>query len=197
MHKVIKESTDSFENYEYAKTKSEVEQFFWHTFCNNYLEIVKDRLYNPQVRGEAERKSSQCALYQSLLAILKMMGPIMPHITEEIYQLYFAEREEKKSVHISLWPEFNQNMVDEKAELAGDLGVDIINTVRKYKSEQQLSMKEDFTRLIVGNDDLEFHAMIKSIEADLKAVLNVKEVVFVGKTSLESDKFNLKIGLVK
>ncbi len=197
LHKVIKESTDSFENYEYAKTKSEVEQFFWHTFCNNYLEIVKDRLYNPQVRGEAERKSSQYALYQSLLAILKMMGPIMPHITEEIYQLYFAEKEGKKSLHISAWPEFNQKFVDEKAELAGDLGVDIINTVRKYKSEQQLSLKEDFTRLIVGNDDLEFHAMIKSIEADLKAVLNVKEVVFVGKTSLESDKFNIKIGLVK
>ncbi|HLD39737.1 MAG TPA: class I tRNA ligase family protein, partial [Candidatus Nanoarchaeia archaeon] len=197
LHKVIKESTTSFENYEYAKTKAEVEQFFWHTFCDNYLEIVKDRLYNPQVRGAEQRKSAQYALYQSLLSILKMAAPIMPHITEEIYHLYFADREKKKSIHVSLWPLFAPKLVDEKAELAGDLGVDIINAVRKYKSEQQLSMKEGFTRLVLGNEDLEFREMIKSMEADLKAVLNVKEIVFVGETSLESDKFNVKIGLVK
>ncbi len=197
LHKVIKESTNSFDNYEYARTKAEVEQFFWHTLCDNYMEIVKDRLYNPQIRGQKERKSAQDALYQTLLAVLKMAAPIMPHITEEIYQLYFAKHEEKKSIHISAWPEFNQKLIDEKAELVGDLGIDIINTVRKYKSEQQLSMKEGFARLILGNEDLEFHSMIKSIEADLKAVLNVQEIVFVGQTSLESEKFNVKIGLVK
>ncbi len=197
LHKVIKESTDSFENYEYSRNKAEVENFFWHTFCDNYLEIIKDRLYNPDRRGKEQRKSAQYALYHSLLVILKMTAPIMPHITEEIYHLYFAQKEGKKSIHLSLWPEFNQKLVDEKAELSGDLGVDIINAVRKYKSEQQLSMKEGFIRLILGNDDLEFHAMIKSMEADLKAVLNVKEIVFMGKTSLESDKFNVKIGLVK
>lgn len=197
LHKVIKESTDSFEHHDYAKTKSEVENFFWHTFCDNYMEIVKDRLYNPDVRGTEERKSAQQALYATLSSILKMIAPIMPHITEEIYGLYFAEKEGKESIHLSSWPESNQNLIDEKIELSGDLGVDIINAVRKYKSEQQLSMKEGFTRLILGNDDLEFHQMIKSMEADLKAVLNVKEIVFVGKTSLESDKFNIKIGLIK
>ena len=95
------------------------------------------------------------------------------------------------------YSEFNLKFVDEKAELTGDLGVDIINTVRKYKSGQQLSLKEGFTRLILGNDDLEFHKMVKSMEADLKAVLNVKEIVFAGKTSLESEKFGIKIGITK
>ena len=90
-----------------------------------------------------------------------------------------------------------QKLIDEKTELVGDMGVDIINTVRKYKSEQQFSMKEGFARLVLGNDDLEFHEMIKSMEADLKAVLNVKEIVFAGQTSLESEKFGIKIGLVK
>ena len=197
LHKMNKESTESFENYEYARAKSAAENFFWHILCDNYMEIVKDRLYNPQVRGKEQRESAQYALYQTLLSVLKMVAPIMPHITEEIYQLYFAAREGKKSIHISSWPESNQKIIDEKAELAGDLGVDIINTVRKYKSEQQLSMKEEFTRLIVGNEDLEFHEMIKSMQADLKAVLNVKEVVFTGKTTLESEKFNVRIGLVK
>ena len=108
----------------------------------------------------------------------------MPHITEEIYHLYFADREKKKSIHVSLWPLFAPKLVDEKAELAGDLGVDIINAVRKYKSEQQLSMKEGFTRLVLGNEDLEFREMIKSMEADLKAVLNVKEIVLASSSEV-------------
>ena len=66
-----------------------------------------------------------------------------------------------------------------------------------YDNIVAMASEEGFTRLILGNDDLEFHTMIKSIEADLKAVLNVKEIVFAGETSLESEKFNVKIGLVK
>ncbi|MFC1686823.1 valine--tRNA ligase, partial [Nanoarchaeota archaeon] len=85
LNKLIEESTESFEKYEYSKTKSEVENFFWHTFCDYYLEISKDRLYNPDKRGIASKKSGQKVVYTTILSILKMMAPIMPHITEEIY----------------------------------------------------------------------------------------------------------------
>src|SRR3989344_6867620 len=88
LNKLILDCTDSFDKYEYSRTKAEVENFFWHTFCDQYLEIVKDRLYNPEKRGENQRKSGQAALYQTLNSILKLMAPIMPHITEEIYQSY-------------------------------------------------------------------------------------------------------------
>ena len=56
LHMVIKESTVSMEQFEYGRAKAAVENFFWHTFCDNYLEIVKDRLYNPQIRGATQRK---------------------------------------------------------------------------------------------------------------------------------------------
>ena len=84
LHKVIMNSTLSLEKYEYSRTKQEVEVFFWHVLCDNYLEIVKDRLYNPDNRGVRERKSAQKALYDSILGVLKLMAPIMPHITEDL-----------------------------------------------------------------------------------------------------------------
>jgi len=46
LNKVVKNCTDSFEHFEYSKAKSEVENFFWNTYCDYYLEIVKNRLYN-------------------------------------------------------------------------------------------------------------------------------------------------------
>ncbi len=197
LQKLIKECTETFEAYEYSRTKAAVENFFWHTLCDHYLEIVKDRLYNAQTRGAEARKSAQYVAYHSLLGIIKMMAPIMPHITEEIYNIYFAAKERKKSVHLSTWPEFDEDLVDEQAELAGDLGVDIINCVRKFKSQQQWSMKEELTKLVLISDEKDFLQTIKSIEGDLKAVLNAKEVVFSGKTSLETERFGVKVGVEK
>lgn len=197
LHRLIEESTLSFEKYEYSKTKAEVEKFFWQIFCDNYLEIAKDRLYNPDQRGEKAKKSGQQALYLSLLSVLKIMAPIMPHITEEIYHLYFNEKEEIKSIHLAPWPEFDPRFIDPKAELIGDLGVDIIATVRKYKSERQVSLKEELQELILSSDEKDFKAMISEIEADLKAVLKVKKISFNGRTELETERFAVKVGIVK
>ena len=205
LHKVIQTSTETFDNYEYSRTKAEVEQFFWHLFCDQYLEIVKDRLYNPGLRGEEAKRSAQTTLYLTLLGILKMMAPIMPHITEEIYQLFFAEKEQKEqkkerkksSIHLSSWPTFNVKMIDEKAELAGDVGVDIINVVRKYKSENQLSLKEEIAELVIVSEEAEFKEMIVQVQHDLKAVLNAKKITFSGETSLKSEQFSFKIGIHK
>ncbi len=216
LQKLIQECTESFENYEYVRTKMEVEQFFWHKFCDQYLEIVKDRLYNPSIRGEAQRTSAQYALYQSLLAILKLISPITPHITEEIYQLYFKDKENESknnnrnnsknnnisSIHISSWPRSDNNLIDEQAELAGDLGVDIISAVRKYKSEQQLSMKDELNELVlVSEENLgegeKFEDLIESIKADLKAVLKIKKIIYKGKTTLETEQFKIKIVINK
>ena len=85
-NKVLKNSTSSFELYEYAKSKGEVDYFFWKVFADNYLEIVKNRVYN----GTKEEKDSAFyTLYNILLGILKMMAPFTPFITEELYQIYF------------------------------------------------------------------------------------------------------------
>ncbi|HLD00700.1 MAG TPA: valine--tRNA ligase [Candidatus Nanoarchaeia archaeon] len=197
LNRMIKESTESFENYEYFKSKSEVENFFWHTFCDNYLEIVKDRLYNPDQRGNEPRQAAQFALSESLLSLLKLISPIMPHITEEVYQLYFNKIEGKKSIHLSSWPKYNSKLINESAEKAGDLGVEIISLVRKYKSESQMSLKEELSSLILISKEKEFANLIKVIEDDLKAVLNVKNILFKGKTCLESDKFRFKLGVEK
>ncbi len=197
LQKVIKESTEALDIYEFSKCKAEVEKFFWQSFCDYYLEIVKDRLYNPTIRGAAERRSAQQGLYSAVLDILKLVAPIMPHITEEVFHLYFAEREKCKSIHLSSWPELDERLIDEKVEMVGDLGIDIISTVRKFRAIEQLSPKVEFAELVLVSDEGDFEAMVKSIESDLRAVLNVKEIKFSGETSLESERFGVKVGVKK
>ncbi len=212
LQKVIAAATSSFEAYEYARAKAEAEYFFRSIFCDNYLEIVKDRLYNPDKRGEDARRSSQVALYHAVLGSLKMLAPIMPYITDEIYSHYFAKQEGLKSIHRSSWPELAEQWSfadeQEQAELVGDIGLDIIAAVRKFKSEQQLSLKAELSELVLvapqgeevqkieGLEKLGgFEAAVKSMEADLKAVLKVEKISFSGKAGSVSEKFALGIGV--
>lgn len=197
LQKLIKVSTESFDQYEYSRSKAEVENFFWHVFCDYYLEIVKDRLYNPERRGVSARQSAQLGMYQGLLNVLKLMAPIMPHITEEIYQLYFVRPEKKKSIHIADWPKANEKLIDDFSEGVGALGVDIIDTVRKFRAANQMSMKDELQEVVVMSELPDFQKKIGMIIDDLKAVMKVKEMKFTGNTTLESETFKIRIGITK
>lgn len=175
MHNLIKIATDSFDNYEFSRSKSETEKFFWQSLCDNYLEIAKDRLYNPDVRGEEARLSAQFTLYNAILTCLKLMAPITPHFTEEIYQLFFKDKEKHKSIHISEWPVFGKKLVDEKVEKAGDSCVVVISAVRKFKAENQLSLKEEIKRIVIEYEDSD---SLQPFLDDLKATTKANEIVF-------------------
>ena len=162
---LIKDVTKSFEEYEYSKSRQEVERFFWNVFCDNYLEIVKWRVYNG---NKAEKESAFYVLYQSLLTVLKLIAPIMPFITEEIYQNYFRKNEKIKSIHICEWP---------KSEKAGktdefDLLVDILGKVRQAKSQANKSMKAEILLSIEKKNKNK----LKDLLEDLKHVVNAVEI---------------------
>jgi len=192
LSRIIKESTEFFNNYEYSHTKLETDKFFWQKFCDNYLEIIKDRLYNPGKRGKEARVSAQYSLYHTLLTIIKLMAPIMPFITEEIYQLHYRKYEmsetqrvseyarkskisdKAKSIHLTKWPDIN--MVDEHAEHVGDFVVKVVEFVRKQKSEKQLSLKTPVKKLIIKSkvEEKDFD----NVEADIKAATNTEHIVY-------------------
>ncbi len=177
LQKVIKNCTEYFECYEYSKAKQEVEQFFWNVYCDNYLEIVKDRLYNPGNYHKGARESAQYALYEATLNLLKLIAPIMPYITEEIYQMHFAVKEGEKSIHISGWPEYNPDLSDNNAELSGDYLVGILAAVRKFKSEKSLSLKQEISLLVIDAAK-DKRSAIELVLPDLKATTMAKDIEF-------------------
>ena len=83
------------DKYEYGLAKIHFEDFFWKDFCDNYLEMVKVRLYKPELfeNGEEKKLAAQWTLYQVYYAIIRLIAPYTPHIAEEIYQDYFKQFE--------------------------------------------------------------------------------------------------------
>ncbi|MBI2135893.1 valine--tRNA ligase [Candidatus Woesearchaeota archaeon] len=185
LNELIKNCTESFDNYEYAKPKLAAEKFFWHTFCDNYLEIVKDRFFNRQSYTEDEVLSAQYTLYNTILAILKIIAPIMPHITEEIYHIYFAEAEKQKSIHVSEWPKENrlwdakgdatQNKDAVQALAAGNLAIEVISAVRRYKTENKMAMNLEVAGAVIKCKK-EDKKLIELVLNDIKNTVKIKEL---------------------
>ncbi len=188
---IVKRSNELFMKYEYSHVKLAMENFFWHTFCDNYLEIVKDRIYNPEERGEKQRLSAQYTLYKVLDGIMKMMAPIMPHITEEIYQLYLKKDQKVKSIHLTRTPEFDEAVHDESAESAGDLAVYIVEKARAAKSDQNLSLKTEVKKISVQGKISP--VVFDEMKADLLGTTKALEIVYeeLPKASEADDKVDI------
>ncbi len=173
---LIEECTEAFENYEYSKVKSETEKFFWHVFCDNYLEIVKDRLYNPDKRGNEARKSAEFVLYHTFFDLIKLFASIMPFITEELYFRYYKNTLKKNSVHILQWPE--KRGIGMEVLEAGDKFVDAVSFVRKEKTKKGKSLKEEIKILVCDE-------ILRDAEDDLKAVTHAQAVGYGDELRLE------------
>ena len=166
---LVQNCTKSFEKYEYSRAKQDIEQFFWKDFCDNYLEIVKKRVY--QGSGDA-KKSAQYTLYKSLLTLLKLIAPIMPFVTEEIYQEHFKKTEKDKSIHISAWPVTEIVQKDLDGFSSYTVFKFVIGMIRQEKSNAQKSMNSECVLTL----DKQKLKDIKGLEEDLKSVMNVSEI---------------------
>ncbi len=188
LSRVIKACTDSFERYEYSKAKSEVEVFFWHVFTDYYIEMVKDRLYNPGNYSKVAVASARYTLYKALLSIVKLFAPIMPHITEELYQNYFREFEKSKSVHSSCWPE--PGKLYEKEEKAGDMAVAIIAAIRKFKTDNNMSMNEPLKKVVIDNKG------VSTLLNDIKSTMKIENIA-IGKADGIETESGMKLSITK
>jgi valyl-tRNA synthetase len=165
LNDLVIELTNNFEKYEYSKARLELEKFFWNVFSSNYLEIVKKRIYNES----GNRKiSAQFTLYHSLFTILKLMAPIMPFVTEEIYQKYYKKNEKTESIHLTKWPETKK--IKESNNL--DLFIDVLSKIRQEKSLKQKPMNSEIILTITKKDKDKLKKLIK----DLQEVSNAKEI---------------------
>lgn len=189
--KVIEQSQEAFEKYDYARAKALWTEFFMNDVCDNYLEIVKQRLWQKQ----DNYKSAQKTLYKVLFESIKGLASILPFITEEVYQKFFKQYEGEESIHLTNYP---INELSIELDMGYVLFVDIVSAVRTKKSQLQISQKELLEEDTLKELLQEFSGpknaiqFIKDNKQDLQNVINtiiedklidqIEESKFVGKT---------------
>ena len=172
LQSVIERTTSAFKAYDYQTAKNEVESFFWHDLADNYLEMVKKRLYD-----NSSSDGACYTLYQALSATIKLFAPLLPHVTERIYQGLFTADEGVESIHNSAWPQVDARWVDAAAVITGTHLIDVATTVRRYKSDNNLSLSTELAGLYLTVDDAEMAASLIAATTDLISITRAKNVV--------------------
>ncbi len=179
---MLRRFENNLEKYEIGLAIGELEKFFW-SYCDDYIEIIKNRVYKPEIYGENARKSGLYAAYHTLLGMIKCFAIYIPHVTEEIYQGYFAAQEDAVSVHVSeIKPIVTESFDSEHPLKNADTAVEIISRLRGWKSERKLSLKEEIARAEVTLP--EGVQLPEDAVADIKATCAVKELAFTSGSEL-------------
>lgn len=126
---VIKQATEAFESYDYTAALEATERFFW-TFCDDYLELVKNRAY-------AGSGSAVAALRLALSTLLRLFAPVLPYVTEEVWSWWHS-----RSIHRAAWPTLDE------LPSGGDAGLLVLagaalSAIRGEKSARKLSLRAE------------------------------------------------------
>jgi len=174
--KLTQKVGEALEKCQFNTALEETRNFTWHVFCDCYLEAVKDRLYKPEVYGEAKKKAAQCTLYVVLERVLQLLAPITPHMTEEIYQIMYAEEKKQRSIHLSAWPEVDEKRLNEQAEKQGDLVMAVITEVRREKAEKHLPLNTQIKKLTIYAGEKNAEQMITEGQVDIAGTCKVAAI---------------------
>jgi valyl-tRNA synthetase len=152
----VESLTERFENHEYAKARDELRSFFWHTFCDDYLEIAKQRA------RDGEDASAAYTLTVAHETFLELFAPLVPHVTEEIWQSMYADESADggpESLHRVDWPEPRGYAADLQA---GETAMSVISALRRYKTDSGLPLNADLGGVEVFGDAAGFENAIAS-----------------------------------
>jgi valyl-tRNA synthetase len=130
LNRVIVEVEEALENYKFNEAATSIYQFTWHEFCDWYVELSKLQLYQTEdVQG---RLTTQYLLRKTLITLVEMLHPIMPFVTEEIWQKFNPG---KGSVMVASYPKCEREFLNERAEQDMGLLIEIITAIRNIRAE--------------------------------------------------------------
>jgi valyl-tRNA synthetase len=134
---LISAVTDAMDRFAFDETIKAIRGFAWDVLADNYIELVKARLYGPDC---PEKKAAQNTLYSAMETLMRLMAPITPFISEEIYNSLTGE-----SVHVQSWPKEADIAVDP----AGLEIKEIAAALRRYKAEKGMALNAPLPGIVI------------------------------------------------
>ncbi|GEK81626.1 valine--tRNA ligase [Agrococcus baldri] len=181
---VVRAATRAFEAYDHAKALEVTEAFFW-TFCDDYLELVKERAYSGE---EAGRGSAIAALRLAIDVQLRLLAPFLPFATEEVWSWSHAD-----SIHVAAWPTPEELGNGSDASGAGSMATGAISIgstgmlatvgqaligIRRAKTDAKASQKTPVASAVIAVPSA-LREHLEAAAGDLKAVGRISELTIV------------------
>ena len=169
---LVEDATGAFEGYDYSRALERTERFFWG-FCDDYVELVKQRAYGAGDQGGAA--SARRALELALSTLLRLFAPHLPFVTEEVWSWW-----QDGSVHRASWPdpESLRAHTGDAERLTYRVAADVLGEIRKAKTSRQKSLRAE-VELAVVRDTAERLEALRAALADVHQAGRVRDMDLV------------------
>ena len=178
LNTLVKEYTSAMEGYDYQSAVKKLHDFFWHEFCDHYLEYAKHRAYGDD---ENIKKGALYTLTTVLENILLLLAPVAPHITEEIYHDVLQKKE---SIHLAEWP--SEMKVDGNTE-GVEVLKNIITYVRQHKASNRMPQNAELEKIIVTDTKENTALLTDELISEIKKIGKIKEI------EIKEGEFNVSV----
>ncbi len=148
LEKLIIILNDSLEKYRFQDAALSLNNFIWHQLCDWYIEISKIDIYS---KSDMQRKKAFTLLFYLLRESMKLLHPIMPFITEEIFLR--LPNKDAESIMISKWPSYVKSLVDEDSEKRMDIIQNIISSIRNLRTLMRIKPEKKVKVILTSNED--------------------------------------------
>ena len=171
LRELIAEATEAFDKFNYTAALEVCEQFFW-TFCDDYLELIKERAYDSEGADNAGALSARTALRLALDVMLRLFAPFLPFVTEEVWSWW-----KDGSVHTSSWPTTDEIPVTGDVDLMSDVSAALVE-LRGVKSTHKVPMRTPILSARISAP-ASVIANLKAVESDLAKVSKTESLTFL------------------
>lgn len=168
-NRLVKDATESMDQYDHMRTVRAIADFITEDLSNWYIRRARRRFYADGMTED--KKSVYATTYEVLLGIAKLIAPIAPFISDEIYTKLTGET----TVHTAFYPEADLELIDESVEERMDLVKTLVNLGRGTREQEKLKVRQPLSEVIV---DGKYEPIIGDLTDLITEELNVKKVVF-------------------
>ena len=171
LNSVAKEVNEDIKNYRIGETAHVLYDFFWNSYCDWYVEIAKIQLQNSELKLNTQR-----VLRYVLDMALRLLHPIMPHITEKVWQL-IPKSTDIKAIMLAPYPVYDESLAYPKESKEMELVFETISSLRNVRQSFNIPLSLNF--------DIEIHAsadekpIFKEIESYVKRMAKVENITYV------------------
>jgi valyl-tRNA synthetase len=177
-NRVTQEVGEALATYRFHEAANLIYDFFWREFCDWYLELIKPRLMSPNGTA-AESVGLACGNLVSLFeAALRLLHPVMPFITEEIWQAVYDGKPPQKSIALAAYPQTNEKQIDLVAETHVAVLQDLIANVRNLRKQLKLETKAKVP-IEVYAPEPEVRKLIEHNRGAVERLATVESIAFV------------------
>jgi len=164
-YSVLKDTDKFLSEYKFNEAANLLYGFFWHEFCDWYLEMIKPDIKNPH---------NQVVMYKVLEKFLRVMHPFMPFITEEIWNLLTTKPgvTSYESIMIRPWPHIQETMIDKKTESGMDKVFEIIAAIRNKRQELEIPLQKEIG-VIASAESKSSRELLELMKGQIKVLAKV------------------------